>query len=80
MKTYIIALSLIVLFLTPSLLKAQDVIMKNDSTTIESKVLKIDKNVIEYKKWSNPDGPVYTINISDVLSIAYQNGEVEYYY
>lgn len=79
MKTYIIALSLIVLFLTPSLLKAQDVIMKNDSTTIESKVLKIDKNVIEYKKWSNPDGPVYTINISDVLSIAYQNGEVEHY-
>lgn len=77
MKTYIIALSLIALFLTPSLLKAQDVIMKNDSTTIESKVLKIDQNVIEYKKWSNPDGPIYTISTSDVISITYQNGDVD---
>lgn len=79
MKTYTIVLSLIALFLTPSVLKAQDVIMKNDSTTIESKVVKIDKNVIEYKKWSNLDGPTYTISVLDVLCITYQNGEVESY-
>ena len=57
--------------------QAQDVIVKTDQTTIVSKVTKISETEIEYKKWSNLDGPTYVISISEVASINYQNGEVE---
>lgn len=73
-------LFLIVTLLSVSgLVKAQDVILKKDSSTIISKVTKISSTEIEYKKWSNLDGPTYIISISEVASINFQNGEVEYY-
>lgn len=56
---------------------AQDVIVMKDNTTILSKVIKISPTEIEYKKWSNLDGPIYTINKSEVSSINYQNGEID---
>ena len=56
---------------------AQDVIVKNDQTTVMSKVLEITSTEIKYKKWSNQDGPTYSISRSEVLSINYENGEVE---
>ncbi len=70
-------LSLLLLSLTTAKLIAQDVIVKKDNTTILSKVLEINDTNIKYKKWSNQDGPTYSINIADVMSINYQNGEVE---
>ena len=54
---------------------AQDVIVKTDGSTILSKVLEVNTNDIKYKKHSNPNGPTYTINKSEVLSINYQNGD-----
>lgn len=71
------------LFLIVSLLfvacitKAQDVIIKKDNSTILSRVTKIGETEIEYKKWTNLDGPIYTINRSEVISINYQNGDIE---
>ena len=56
---------------------AQDVIVKKDQTTVMSKVLEITSTEIKYKKWSNQDGPTYSINRSEVLSINFENGEVE---
>ena len=56
---------------------AQDVIVKQDGSTILSKVMEINSAEIKYKKWSNVDGPIYAISRSEVLSINYQNGEVE---
>ena len=56
---------------------AQDVIVKKDGTTILSKVLEISSTEIKYKKWSNQDGPMYSIDKSEVHSINYQNGEVK---
>ena len=56
---------------------SQDVIVKKDGTTILSKVLEISSAEIKYKKWSNQDGPMYSIDKSEVHSINYQNGEVE---
>ena len=56
---------------------AQDVIVKNDNSTIQCKVLKISNSEIEYKKWTNLDGPIYIVDIEDVLRINYQNGESE---
>lgn len=56
---------------------AQDVIVKKDSSTILSKVVEINSTEIKYKKWSNQDGPTYVININEVTSINYANGEVD---
>ena len=56
---------------------AQDVILKKDNSTVLSKVLEISSTEIKYKKWSNQDGPTYSISISEVASISYQNGDVE---
>ena len=54
---------------------AQDVIVKRDGSTILSKVLEVNTADIKYKKFSNQNGPTYTINISDVMVINYENGE-----
>ena len=65
------------LFILPSICKGQDVIVKNDGTTILAKVLKVGTSEVEYKKHSNPNGPLYTIKINDVQSINYSNGEID---
>lgn len=54
---------------------AQDVIVKNDGSTIISKVLEVNIADIKYKKFSNPNGPTYTISKSEVMAINYENGE-----
>lgn len=56
---------------------AQDVIVKNDQTTVMSKVIEITSNEIKYKKWNNQDGPIYSISRTEVSRINYENGEVE---
>ena len=53
----------------------QDVIVKRDGSTILSKVLEVNTADIKYKKFSNQNGPTYTINKSELLSINYENGE-----
>lgn len=54
---------------------AQDVIVKKDGSTILSKVLEVNTADIKYKKFSNQDGPIYTISKSEIMSINYENGE-----
>lgn len=56
-------------------LQAQDVIVKKDGSTILSKVLEVNAADIKYKKFSNQNGPTYTINISEILSVNYENGD-----
>jgi len=68
-----------ILFIIASLLvafgvQAQDVIVRNDGSTVLAKVQKVTKNEVEYKKHSNPDGPIYTIAISEITAINYENG------
>ena len=69
----------VVLFCVSWSVMAQDVIVKKDGSTILSKVMEINDAEIKYKKWSNQDGPVYSIKRVEVSSINYQNGEVEKY-
>lgn len=54
---------------------AQDVIVKKDGSTILSKVLEVNTADIKYKKFSNQNGPTYTIGKTEVMSINYENGE-----
>ena len=55
--------------------KAQDVIVKKDGSTIVSKVLEITETDIKYKKFTNQDGPTYSINKGEVNAINYENGD-----
>lgn len=66
-----------VLLFTSLTVLAQDVIVKKDGSTILSKVMEINGTEIKYKKWSNQDGPLYTINKTEISTINYQNGEME---
>lgn len=56
---------------------AQDTITIKDGTDILAKVIEINQNGIKYKRWGNLDGPTYTMNISDILMIRYENGTKE---
>ena len=54
---------------------AQDVIVKQDGSTILSKVTEIGTTEVKYKKFSNQNGPTYSILKSDIQAINYENGE-----
>ena len=54
---------------------AQDIIICRNGDEISSKVLKVSKTEVEYKKWTNQDGPAYTIEKAEVFMIKYQNGD-----
>ncbi len=56
---------------------SQDIITTTDSRRIEAKVIEVNIDNIKYKLTSNPDGPVYTISKSDVITILYSNSSVD---
>ena len=56
---------------------AQDVIVKKDGSTIVSKVLEITSTEVKYKKFTNQNGPTYTIPKTEIQAINYENGEKE---
>ncbi len=64
-----------ILALSFTTIYAQDIIVKKDGSTIMSKVLEVQTDIIKYKKWSNQSGPTYSIKITDIFSINYKNGE-----
>lgn len=69
---------LIYLFLSfCTVILAQDIIHKKDGTSVKSNVLEIGTNEVKYKKWENPNGPTYTISLSIISFIRYQNGQVD---
>lgn len=77
MKTISLLSVAAALWLAPRMVSAQDVIVKKDGSTVLSKVTEVGSAEVKYKKWSNQDGPVYTVAVSEILSINYQNGEKE---
>lgn len=55
----------------------QDIISTKDGKIIESKVLRIDIDVVIYKNFNNLNGPEYTISKKDIIKIEYENGVSE---
>lgn len=53
---------------------SQDIIVLKTKDTLTVKVLQVNDNIV-YKKYSNPDGPSYTVEKEKVNYIIYQNGE-----
>ena len=56
---------------------AQDIIVKRDGSIIKAKVLELTETSVLYKNHANLDGPTYSLNIGNILSLTYENGEME---
>lgn len=67
--------NLFILLAIAMCINAQDVIVKKDGSTILSKVLEVNKTDIKYKKYSNQNGPIYTVDKSEIMAINYENGD-----
>lgn len=63
------------IFLTSINLFSQDLITLKNGDEIESKVTEVGDKEIKYKKYSNINGPTYSINKEEVFMIKYENGE-----
>lgn len=71
-------LKLLALLLTfASGLHAQDKIYKTNGEVLETKVIEIGTAEVKYKVFANLNGPTYTLQKSQVLKIAYENGKTE---
>ncbi len=60
-------------------LRAQDVIVLKNGDELKVKVVKVGESEIEYKKWSNQDGPTYTTSTSKVFMVKYINGDKDFF-
>lgn len=56
-------------------INAQDIITTKNGNEIKVIVTKVAANVVEYKKWTNQNGPIYEMNKKDIFMIKYKNGE-----
>lgn len=70
-------LSAIMLFCASGIIHAQDRITTKDGIDIQAKILEITDSEVKYKKFSNLEGPTYTINKENILIVRYANGENE---
>ena len=68
---------LIAAVIMPAYSYAQDIIVMRDGSIVQSKVTEITSSEVKYKKYSNLDGPLYTIDKNTILAINYENGEKE---
>lgn len=66
---------LLIAFFELSFVAFADKIYLKNGDEILSIVKEISATEVKYKKESNPDGPIYHLNIQDVLMILYPNGE-----
>ena len=70
-------LLLLVSLLCAATASAQDILVKSDGTALKVKVQEIGETGVKYYRHDNPTGPLYTIPISSILSITYENGSTE---
>lgn len=68
---------IVLAFLTTNSLFSQDIIELKNGDDIKAKVIEISNTEIKYKKFSNIEGPIYTISKSKIVMIKYKNGEKE---
>jgi len=58
-------------------LSAQDMIVFGDGSIEQVKIIRVGDNEIEYKKWTNQEGPTFSTSKANVFSIKYQDGTEE---
>ncbi len=74
LKTYLLSIPVMLLAINAS---AQDKLYKRNGDVIEGKVTEVTSKTVTFRKANNPDGPVYSINKSELESIEYKNGTEE---
>lgn len=76
MKTF---LFLFLLMSLPSVMYAQDRMIKTDNTISTVKIFEISEELIRYKPFTNQDGPMFTIRLINVHKVILESGdELEY--
>lgn len=58
---------------------AQDMIVRRDGSVVQAKIMEVSSSEIKYKKFAKPDGPLFVLKTSEIISINYEDGEVERY-
>lgn len=61
-------------FVISTISYSQDIIFLRNGQEIEAKVIEILPNLIKYNKWTNQNGPMYSIDKSEVFMIKYTDG------
>ena len=56
---------------------SQDTIFKMDGSEIKAKVLEIDEEIIKYRFFNQPEGPIRSLKKKDIFLILYQDGTRE---
>ena len=58
---------------------AQDVIFLSESDSIVAKVITVGTSEITYQKWTNLQGPIYSMSINQIAAIRYANGTYDFF-
>lgn len=53
---------------------ADDILVLRDGTVMDVKVTQVSDWEVSYKKTEHPDGPLFSTDVSKILSIRYENG------
>lgn len=62
---------------TGSIALADDIIVFRSGEVVRGKVEEVSRRTVKYKNANNPDGPSYTIDSRELLSIQYENGTLD---
>lgn len=54
---------------------SQDEILLNSGETVKAIVTEVSDKEVKYKKYSNPEGPLFVIKKRDINKVIYKNGE-----
>jgi len=55
---------------------SQDIIvLRENNIEFQAKVTEVTNELVKYKKWENPDGPIYHLSIASIARIRYKNGQ-----
>lgn len=75
MKKIAYIFMVIVTVLISKNINAQDKIFLKSGDKIEAKIIEVNIDDIKYKKFSNQNGPVFTIPKKDINKVVFENGE-----
>lgn len=53
-----------------------DIIVLKNNSKIEVSIQEVGEKLIKYKKLTDPDGPVFSVNKTEIASVLYGNGDV----
>jgi hypothetical protein len=67
-------LTVVILFGINNMAYSQDLILLKNGEEIKAVVNEVTLDLIKYKKFENPDGPIYSIEKRSVFMITYKNG------